>query len=73
MMPTGKIRVVLIKWLPSSPQLGAERFVYIGQLVFMYELLDMGLTREIVLRIRNRLSVFRQRFPDMERRSEWWH
>lgn len=48
-------RKQLLKWLKSGPQLGTERFAYLGQLIFMHELEDLEATTEFILELRSKL------------------
>ena len=51
-------RKQLLKWLRSGPQLGTERFAYLGQLTFMHELEDWEATTEFMLELRSKLLGF---------------
>ena len=48
-------RKQLLNWLKSGPQLGTERFAYLGQLTFMHELEDLEATTEFILELRAKL------------------
>jgi DNA-binding PadR family transcriptional regulator len=48
----------LLEWLRSGPQTGAERFAYIAQLVFLYEVNDLNETRQFLDELR---EVFRRK------------
>ena len=51
-------RAELIRWLGKGPQMGAERFAYLGQLCFMHELDDLQATGDFMLELRSRLGAF---------------
>ena len=51
-------RAELIRWLGEGPQMGAERFAYLGQLCFMHELDDLQATGDFMLELRSRLGAF---------------
>lgn len=44
-------------WLRSGPAIGAERFAYIGQLIFMAELNDLDETLTFVQQLREELAA----------------
>jgi DNA-binding PadR family transcriptional regulator len=46
----------LVNWLRSPPAIGAERFAYLGQLVFMGELDDLSHTAAFLSQLRERLA-----------------
>jgi DNA-binding PadR family transcriptional regulator len=48
----------LHEWLSGEPQLGAERFAYIAQLIFMGELHDARRTLDFLRRLRAKLAAF---------------
>ncbi len=56
----------LLAWLRSEPQIGAERFAYIGQLVFMHELEDPNATIGFLSQLRGRLQALLSFFQQME-------
>ena len=51
-------RAELVRWLGEGPQMGAERFAYLGQLCFMHELDDLQATGDFMLELRSRLGAF---------------
>lgn len=51
-------RAELIRWLGEGPQMGTERFAYLGQLCFMHELDDLQATGDFMLELRSRLGAF---------------
>jgi DNA-binding PadR family transcriptional regulator len=46
----------LVTWLRSPPALGAERFAYLGQLIYMGELDDLPHTAAFLSQLRERLA-----------------
>jgi DNA-binding PadR family transcriptional regulator len=46
----------LVAWLRSPPAIGAERFAYLGQLIFMGELDDLPHTTMFLNQLRERLA-----------------
>jgi DNA-binding PadR family transcriptional regulator len=46
----------LFNWLRSPPLMGAERFAYLGQLIFMGELNDQSHTAAFLSQLRERLA-----------------
>ena len=46
----------LVAWLRSPPAVGAERFAYLGQLIFMGELDDLPHTGAFLTELRQRLA-----------------
>jgi PadR family transcriptional regulator AphA len=46
----------LVAWLRSPPAVGAERFAYLGQLIFMGELDDLPHTAAFLSELRQRLA-----------------
>jgi len=55
---TAKGRRELIGWLNAGPQMGTERFAYLGQLCFMHELNDMEASSKFMLDLKVRLGEF---------------
>ena len=55
---TAEGRAELIRWLSGGPQMGTERFAYVGQLCFMHEIDDLEATSDFMLELRSRLGEF---------------
>ena len=53
---TSEGREVLVRWLTSGPQVGAERFAYLAQVFFMDELDDLEATRRFLSDLRERMA-----------------
>jgi len=49
-------REELLRWLDRGPQVGTERFAYLGQISFMDEWGDLEKTREFMVSLRARLA-----------------
>jgi DNA-binding PadR family transcriptional regulator len=57
---TAKGTAALHKWLRGEPILGAERFAYLAQLLFMGELHDPEQTQTFVQQLRAKLAAYQQ-------------
>ena len=56
----------LLKWLRAEPQIGTERFAYVAQLVFLYELDSLDETLRFLTELHDRFCSIRDFFEQME-------
>ncbi len=58
----------LTRWLAAGPEVGTERFAYLGQLFFMDELGDLAATRAFMVELRARLAAWLAELEAIEAR-----